>query len=242
LKKRVIAGILLTIVLIAVIYFMNSPSAYYDLKRILSNPEEVKEYILHFGIWAPIIIILIQVVQVIITPIPGNVTALAGGAIYGVIKGFLLNVIGIVLGSVAAFYLARLYGTPLVKKLIGEQSYHKYNRMISGKYSIGLFILFFIPLTPDDALCFLAGMSSMHISIFLFFVLVGRTPGMFIATLIGSGKLQLSIPVWIALGIISILIILLFIKYNHRIENFVYTKAQKQKARFKELRERQKNK
>ncbi|MCR1899457.1 VTT domain-containing protein [Irregularibacter muris] len=236
-KKQNIVGILLILCILAVIiYFILSPSAFYSLKEILLNVDELKEYIQNFGIWGPIMIIFIQIIQVIIAPIPGSITALAAGAVYGVIKGFLLNALGIILGSVIAFYLARLFGKPLVIRLIGEKSYNKYINMVSERYTVGLLILFFLPFFPDDALCLLAGISPMPIAVFLFLVVIGRLPGMFVSTLVGSGALTLSLPIWIAVGMLSIMTIYLSMKYNEKIEHFVYRNVERQKARIEKRR------
>lgn len=231
-KNIVISVIVLIIAIITLVYFSSTPS-YHELKETFSNVEAIKAYILRFDVLAPIILVLIQILQVIFSPIPGMVTSLAAGALYGVIWGFLLNVFGVLLGSLGAFYLARRFGTPLVIKMIGEQLYDKYNYLVSEKYTIGLFILFFLPFFPDDALCLLAGISAMPLSLFIFFMIVGRAPGLFVSTLVGSGVLTLSLPVWILLGSLSLLVILLSIKYNKRIENFIYTKVEESKQRFR---------
>jgi uncharacterized membrane protein YdjX (TVP38/TMEM64 family) len=229
-KKGFIIAI--AILIIIALYLANFPSLYYNLKELASNPEEIKDYIIGFGILGPIIIIIIQIIQVIISPIPGMVTSLAAGAIYGVVLGFLLNVLGVLLGSLGAFYLARKFGKPLVIKIIGKRAYEKYNKLVSEKYTIGLFILFFLPFFPDDALCLLAGISAMDLSIFLFFVIVGRAPGLFVSTLVGSGNITLSMPIWIIIGVISIIVIYFSIKYNKEIEKYIYKKIEKQKKRY----------
>ena len=209
-KKFVIIGTIIAVFI--AFYFANFPAIYRNLKELASNSDEIRAYIIESGIWGPIILILIQIVQVIISPIPGMVTSLAAGAIYGVVWGFLLNVLGVFLGCMGAFYLARVFGTPLVIKIIGEKAYAKYSKLVSEKYTIGLFILFLLPFFPDDALCLLSGISGMDPAIFLLFVTIGRSPGLFVSTLVGSGVITLSLPMWIFLGILSIIIIYFSIK------------------------------
>ena len=233
-KKKVFT-ILTIIGILAFIYLMNIPSVYYNLKDFTSNPERIKENIISYGALGPIIIIIIQIIQVVISPIPGMITSLVAGALYGVFWGFLLNIFGILLGSLVAFYLAKTFGKPLVIRLIGRKSYEKYSRLVSEKYSIGLFILFILPFFPDDALCLLAGISGMNFSLFLFFVIVGRVPGLFVSTLVGSGIITLSLPMWIILGILSLIIIYLSIKYNKEIENYILNKVEQQKNRYKKI-------
>lgn len=236
-KRKIIILVIVILILIS-LYIANFPSLYYNLKELASNPEAIKAYIVESGIWGPIILIIIQIIQVVISPIPGMVTSLAAGAIYGVAWGFLLNFSGVFLGSIAAFYLARVFGKPLVIRIIGKRAYDKYSKLVSEKYTIGLFILFLLPFFPDDALCLLAGISAMDPSVFLLFVVVGRAPGLFVSTLVGSGALTLSMPVWILLGILSMIIIYFSIKYNKNIENYILKKIRKQKKRFHNVMEK----
>lgn len=242
--RKKIFTIFIIVGILFLFYLLNLPSVYYNLKDFASNPERIKEYILGYGALGPVIIIIIQVIQVVISPIPGMITSLAGGALYGVFWGFLLNTFGIFLGSLVAFYLAKTFGKPLVIRIIGRKSYDKYSKLVSEKYTIGLFILFVLPFFPDDALCLLAGISGMNLSIFIFFVLVGRSPGLFIATLVGSGIITLSLPMWIFFGLLSLAIVYFSIKYNKDIENYIISKVEKykkkQRGRFFLLHKRRK--
>ena len=76
-KKKVFT-ILTIIGILAFIYLMNIPSVYYNLKDFTSNPERIKEYIISYGALGPIIIIIIQIIQVVISPIPDDYILMAG--------------------------------------------------------------------------------------------------------------------------------------------------------------------
>src|SRR5581483_3790506 len=151
-------------------------------------------------------------------PIPGNVTTLAGGAIFGLVEGFLLSGAGIVVGSLLAFFLARLFGQRAVIRLVGERHFARYNRLVTGRGGVGLALLFLLPFFPDDLLCLLAGLSALPAWLFLLFLLIGRLPMTFLTTLLGAGLLSFSFWQWIVIGVLVLIIVGIFFKYGDRIE------------------------
>lgn len=234
-RKNLIKIISFSAIVLGIVVLFILPSTRQWLSNIFSlfsNQEELKEYVKSFGIWAPLIFFIIQVVQVIVAPIPGNVTTLVGGALFGWVQGFILGQSGIIIGSILAFYLARIYGKPLVLKFVSQKTYDKYNRLFTGKGFLILLFIFLVPFFPDDALCLLAGLSTMPIGTFLILILVGRTPINFVTCLVGDGLLSLSIEQWIVVAVISLFIAGILIKYSSKIEDALYRKlkiGQKQK-------------
>ena len=195
--------------------------------RILSDAEHLKEYILQYEIFAPLVLFLIQLLQVILSPIPGNVTTVIAGSLFGVFYGLILNTLSIYIGSFIAFYLARKFGKPLVVRMVGEGIYQKYNKVFEEKYLLSLFMIFLFPFFPDDALCLLTGLSSIPISIFLLLLVVGRFPGILVGTLLGSGLLELSLKGWIIIGILLLISLIISIGYGRELEKWLYSKVLK---------------
>ena len=91
--------------------------------------------------------------------LPGGLGCLAGVILFGVWKGFWYNYIGICAGSMAAFAIARACGRPLLESIFPAKMIEKYDRwMGSGsRFAKWFAFLIFIPVAPDDYLCFLAG-------------------------------------------------------------------------------------
>lgn len=199
--------------------------------RVLSDVEELREFILQYEFFAPLILFLLQVIQVVISPIPGNVTMIIGGSLFGVYYGLLINTLSIYLGSIIAFYLGRKFGKPLVLRLVGEGVYQKYNKIFEEKYLISLFMIFLFPLFPDDALCLLTGISSIPTSIFLLLLIVGRFPSILGSTLIGSGLLEFSIREGVIIGILCIVALIISIVYGRKIEGWLFRKVFKKKGK-----------
>ncbi len=216
-----ISGILLATGLLAAWLILVVKPDWAEVGRIFSSLEAFKEFILGFGFWSPVIFFLIQVSQVIISPIPGNVTTLAGGAIFGALPGFFLSGVAILTGSLLAFYLARRFGQKLVIKLVGQKVFDKYNRFFNGKFALSLLVLFLVPFFPDDALCLLAGLSSMPLRLYILFLIIGRLPGVLLTSLVGGGVITLSFWGWVIFGGLSLVAILVFFKYGDKFEGWL---------------------
>jgi uncharacterized membrane protein YdjX (TVP38/TMEM64 family) len=81
------------------------------------NGDQFKKYIESKGRWGPVLFFLLSYLQVVIAPIPGQVTYFVGGMLFGTWGGFLINHTATILASVTVYWLGRAFGEPLVDKL-----------------------------------------------------------------------------------------------------------------------------
>lgn len=124
--------------------------------------ESFQKYIGGFGIFAPMILIFIQLSQVVLPILPAVVGYAAGSVLFGWFGGFLCNYIGISIGSLLAFYLARRYGASFVQNHVSQETYEKYVHWTQKKGFLWFLILtIFLPVAPDDLICFLAGLTAI---------------------------------------------------------------------------------
>jgi uncharacterized membrane protein YdjX (TVP38/TMEM64 family) len=216
-KKQVIwISILVAAVgiLVAVYYIGKS----YGWFTFFESMDSIRNYVSSFGPMAPLIFFLLQFVQVIISPIPGNITTIAGGLMFGFVNGFLISFAAVFLGSICAFLLGRKFGRPLVERIAGKKNVDKYMVTVSSRQKIVLFLMFLFPFFPDDLLCLVAGLTAMRLRYFAVLVLVTRPFGLLFSALLGAGII--SMPIW-AWAIIIVVVIILFsfsIKYAPQIE------------------------
>ena len=136
----------------------------------------LQEWVQAGGSWGPVIFILIQAAQVVIAPIPGEVTGVMGGFLFGSWLGFVYSSLGLVLGSVLAFFVGRFLGKVLLTKIIPEPVFAKFDFLMERQGGAIAFLLFLIPAAPKDYLCFLLGVSKMPWLLFLVIVTFGRMP------------------------------------------------------------------
>ena len=218
-KSQIIWGIVLLLLILAgiVLFFVGKNNGWFT---VFESRESLSAYISSFNGWAPVVFFALQFMQVIVSPIPGNLTTLMGGILFGFWQGFLISLLAIIIGSICAFLLGKALGRPLVERVIGKKTVEKYLNTVSSRQLIILFLLFLLPVFPDDVLCLIAGLTAMRLRTFTLVMVVTRPWGLLVSALIGSGLLSVSIPVWlwIVFGVVCIALIILAIKYAPRIE------------------------
>jgi uncharacterized membrane protein YdjX (TVP38/TMEM64 family) len=190
----------------------------YDL---LHDRHQLKGFIHSFGVYSPIAYILLQIIQVVVAPIPGGAIEFLGGYLFGVKVGFIYSMIGLILGSWAAFSLARIFEKVAVEKFVSEETRKKFDYLVEHQGVILSFILFLIPGFPKDALCYILGLTPMHLGIFLIISTIGRIPGTLMATLQGAKAFEHHYYTFGILLGVSFLVILVFYIYHEEIHNLV---------------------
>lgn len=143
---------------------------------VFTSRQLMEETVAGFGMLGSLLFVLLQAAQVVVPILPGGVSCLAGVLLFGPVKGFLYNYIGICMGSVVAFSLAKSYGRPLLSKLFGQKPLKKYDSWTEDKKRFDkLFALaIFLPIAPDDFLCYLAGTTVMSWQKFVSIILLGK--------------------------------------------------------------------
>ena len=150
---------------------------------LFSSEEKLKMFLMEFKGFAPLIFIGIQALQVVIPILPFALGLVVGVLVFGSGWGFLYNYIGISLGSILAFLIAKRYGRPFLTALFGGKLVEKYHSMTQKKGFTKAFALsIFLPLAPDDFLCYLAGTTSMSLATFSTIILLGKPISLFVYT------------------------------------------------------------
>jgi uncharacterized membrane protein YdjX (TVP38/TMEM64 family) len=135
--------------------------------KLFVSYDALQGFLQKFGIFAVIAFVLVQAVQVVVPIIPGALGCLAGVVIFGPWQGFLYNYLGICLGSIIAFFLSRHYGIGLVEKLSSKKLLNKYRSWLTNdKFDKWFAIAIFLPVAPDDFLCYLAGITRISVKKF----------------------------------------------------------------------------
>lgn len=153
----------------------------------LSNHEELVESMRQSGIRGPLICIGIQFLQVVFFMVPGEITQIAAGYVFGAWLGLLYSILGILLGSAFDFAFARTVGRPVVQKVLGERTLERVDGALEtyrGKSA--MFILFLIPGMPKDAMSYGAGLTKIGLAEFIAISGLGRLPGLLFSTMIGD--------------------------------------------------------
>lgn len=158
----------------------------FHLKNSMARGEELRAAVLAHGFLAPLLFIGIQILQVILAPIPGEASGALGGYLFGGWLGSLYSTVGLTVGSWIAFAIGRLLSDLVRARLEKTRLYHKFNHLVARSDFVIPFILFLFPGFPKDSLSYMLGMSHMPLPVFLFIAAVGRIPGTILLSFQGA--------------------------------------------------------
>lgn len=140
---------------------------------ILNNPDALTRALKGHLIIGSIGFLLLQIIQVVIPIIPGGVTTVVGFMAFGPILGFILNYVGIVIGSIILFLLTRRYGKPFILLFVDEKSFKHYEqKLASSTYETVFALNMASPISPADILVMVTGLSRMSFKRFLYIILI----------------------------------------------------------------------
>ena len=206
-----------------VIYQFNSQlwNQVIRLHHLYQDHHQLKKVISSFGPYAPLAYILLQITQVVIAPVPGGAVEFLGGYLFGVKAGLIYSMIGLILGSWLAFSLARIFEKIAVEKFVSAETRKKFDYLVEHEGVILSFVLFLLPGFPKDALCYILGLTPMHVGIFLIISTLGRIPGTLMAILQGAKAFEHEYYTFGMLLGGSALIILIFYIYHEEIHSLI---------------------
>jgi len=193
----------------------------------INSVEALREVIAGTGMWAGGVYFALQMMTVIIAPIPSNISMMAGALALGFWKAMILGVLAVVAGSMIVFLAARALGRNAIQRFLDKGVMDKYLPVIEEKQDMFLFLTMLFPFFPDDALCMLAGLTNISLGRFTAIMILARPWGLIVAALLGSGSLSLPIWAWVILGAVGICIFYFALKYSSEIEDKLFTFARK---------------
>ncbi|NOZ61368.1 MAG: TVP38/TMEM64 family protein [Calditrichaeota bacterium] len=199
LRPLVLVGIVVAIVAL----FRFTPLEVSDFK-----PEKIRNFILHFGIWAPVIFILIYALRGAVLIIPVGMMSLAGGLTFGKWMGTLYILIGATLGASLSFFIARYFGRKFIENFawLHKGKIKKFDSNIEKNGFRMMLFMRLIPLFQYDAVNFGGGLSKMKFRDFFWASFIGMAPGGFINAVLGSSLDNvISVQFFAALGFFFLL-------------------------------------
>lgn len=175
--------------------------------QFLSQREAIQAWIRQFGPWSPLVSIFLNVLQVLLAPVPGQVIGVVNGYLYGVAEGTFYSWVGVQLGSALAMGMARLWGRPLVRRWLEafggkERAFiwlERWDTLARRRGPLVFLIVFLLPFLPDDLACFAVGLSPLPLGPMWFLAGIGRLPGLLVASWVGANAERPPVWLWSAL-------------------------------------------
>jgi uncharacterized membrane protein YdjX (TVP38/TMEM64 family) len=158
----------------------------HNVLRLYKDPAALRAALHHWGALAPLVFIGIQALQVLVAPIPGEVTGFLGGFVFGQWRGLGYSMIGLMAGSLLAFVIGRWLGVAFVQRRVSPAVWARLGFVVETQGAIVCFLLYLIPGLPKDILCYLFGLSSMPFWVFATASTLGRLPSTWILSAQGA--------------------------------------------------------
>lgn len=184
-EKKVIAGCAIAVFVLfsaAVAWFVGRPMLHFA-----RQPELFRAWVASHGIWGKLAYVGMVVLQVLVAIIPGEPLEISGGYAFGAMWGTILCLTGAVLGSLLVFAFVRRWGVALVEVFFSHEKLQSLRFLQSSPKRNALFwLIFTVPGTPKDLLCYFAGLTDLSWRKWLLICTLGRIPSIITSTVGGS--------------------------------------------------------
>lgn len=205
-KKRIIATLILLAILfvsVALFWQVGKP-----LIQFVSDSERLRVWVDENWLWSRLAYTGIVILQIVIAIIPGEPFEIGAGYAFGAVEGTIICMLGSAIGGTLVFLLVKKFGIKLVEVFISVEKINSLKFLKDNKKrDILMFLLFFIPGTPKDALCYFAGLTNMDIKTWLLITTIAKFPSIVTSTIggnaIGMENYQFAIIVFVVTFLIS---------------------------------------
>lgn len=183
-RANIVVNIVAAVLLLGVFIFIFV--YFYDDFQYLGTPEGRNEFIERLrgtGFVGVLILLLIQILQVVVAFIPGEIVELASGALYGTFGGLVLCLVGLNIGTLVIFGLVRLLGGAYVRENVSQKQY-KYLKILNDpdRALVALFFIFLIPGIPKDILIYFIPLTRVKMWKFMIVSSIARIPSVVSST------------------------------------------------------------
>jgi len=182
------------------------------------DKEAMCAFIDSLGPWGFVGFVALQAIQVIAAPIPGEVTGFVGGLFFGPVNGLILSTLGLTIGSYIAFALSRYFGRPFVERFVDAETLQRFDYLLHHKGVTLIFLLFLIPGTPKDLLCYILGLGHLTTMQFLLIGGIGRLFGTVLLSISGDLIRKDEYQLFFLMVFITAVFLILTIIYRKKIE------------------------
>ena len=184
-EKRWIVGLglgLFLVLFVLVAWYAGRP-----LVAFASEPERFQQWVDSQGLLAPVLFMGVVILRVVVAGIPGGPLEIAAGYAFGALEGTVLCVLGTLIGGVLVFLLVRRFGAQAVEVFFDLEKFRSLRFFQDRRrLTFWVFLVFFLPGTPKDVLCYFVGLTDMRLRTWILVSAVARIPSIITSTVGGS--------------------------------------------------------
>lgn len=213
-----------------------------DYEDDKAKAEAIRKLLESTGGWGMAVYFLIQVLQVVILPLPALVCYLPGALIWGELTATLIASAGVIVGSLICYAIGKFWGKKAVIWIAGKENTEKYGAYLGKRGKVIFVLMQILPFFPDDILCMIAGLTAMNFPFFLATIVLVRPLIIAAYCYLGTGTIipfdqPWGIAVWVIIFAVCIVLAVLSFKYQDRVEKWLVQKFSKQNKNLTETAE-----
>lgn len=180
------------LIILSLVWVLRQPLL--GLLSWFGDRDAVLTFVQEFGLWGPAIFIALLILQVFLAFIPGQALMITCSYLYGFWGGLLITWTSLVAGGHVAFLLARQYGRPFVERWVSPNTLSRLDKTALGQGVVFFAMSLVLPVFPNDAMCYVAGLGKISTRRFLCANMLGRGMACLLASFVGAYGSQ--IPLW----------------------------------------------
>jgi uncharacterized membrane protein YdjX (TVP38/TMEM64 family) len=211
-KRWLLAPILVALAVPIIVYWR-------PLMVLLGDLPRLRAWLRGLGPWGPLALIVLNAAQIVVAPVPGQLVQAVAGYLFGLWPGAIYGALGMVLGGTLSMSLGRLYGRPLIARVVGAQRLARWERVAHTDSTLVWCVLMLPPF--GDIPFLIAGLTRVPIWKVLGITFIVRGPSVILYAAVGSGTISgppyLLGTLVVALALVGILGML----YGPRVEAWV---------------------
>ncbi len=185
-RRRAALLILLGIAIIAALI-----GAYLAYERWFPwEQAEIEEWIDGFGVWGPIVYIVVFALSMLFAPLPTAPMPLIAAAVFGPALGFLYTITATAIGSTICFWVARRLGRPALRRLASQGALDKIDELGARLGIRLLIVLRLFPIAGVDYVSYAAGLTQMRFASYIVVSVLASAPILIFAAVLGDAVLE----------------------------------------------------
>lgn len=164
------------------------------------------------GQWGVLTYLFIEILYIVFTPFLNTFILIASGFLFGGLLGALINFIAAISSLLLIVFLVKKYGRPLLKKLVSENFYRHFDKIVAKVGPMLLLVAYVVPFSPDDELTYIVAAGPLGFKRFILPVVlgsIGKASYSYIGDLGGPGVL---IAAYTRVSVLAVGLVLIFIQ------------------------------
>jgi len=217
-KTAIISAVaLLAALLVGFFFWLQWDDAITRFWYLVTDQNQLKQHLSNYGRAAPLMFVLLQILQVILAPVPGEISGFIGGYLFGTLWGFLYSSLGLAVGSWINLGVGRLLGDRFIRNWIPPHLLERFDAQLRHRGLMIVLLLFVFPGFPKDYLCLFLGITQLPIRLLVIISAFGRMPGTLMLSLQGAALFDRMYGALALIILISFALLLLANRYKERL-------------------------